>query len=411
MAKKKNKYFFFEKPHLNHILFLLYFLISLAENSIGDIFETTNNISTPFFEVYIYNLSDFLSIIPFLIIKARIRKKNPFKTFTTMHSNMELDLIYNNRALENKKGFTNILMLAFIDYTAQISMAIYYIFKQEYKLDVQNINLNSTFIFNIIFIIILSKLLLNTQFYRHHYFSSLIIIICLFVLVVLDIIQIFTDKEVNKLFAVIYLILRIIKTFFYSFEDVLGKVILLYNNFTVYSLLLNKAIIQFIFSIFFSIPFIFIKVKDEKDNERSIFVMIGEMFDNKINILKYCLYTIICFFYNVFLWQIIDKFSPNHFWLAQIFEGLGLLIVSLIKDSVSLDSYLRLAMYILLLIIASIYNEFLVVNICGLSQDTKLFLDFKEEEDLFLANNSKEDINSEESIEDRILKKSLGDEI
>ena len=80
--------------------------------------------------------------------------------------------------------------------------------------------------------------------------------------------------------------------------------------------------------------------------------MIGDIFENKINILIYFFYIIINFFYNIILWQIIDKFSLNHFWLAQIFEGLGLLIVDIIRDSISLDRSLRLILYIFLLIIA-----------------------------------------------------------
>ena len=113
--------------------------------------------------------------------------------------------------------------------------------------------------------------------------------------------------------------------------------------------------------------------------------MIGEIFENKSNILKYGLYIIIVFFHNIFIWQIIDKFTPNHFWLAQVFESLGVLIITLIQDSISLDICLRIIMFIILLLIACIYNEFLVVNICGLSKDTKLFLDYKEKEDLFLT--------------------------
>ena len=88
--------------------------------------------------------------------------------------------------------------------------------------------------------------------------------------------------------------------------------------------------------------------------------------------------------------------------MAQIFEGLGLLIVYIIRDSISLDRSLRIILYIFLLIIACIYNEFLVVNICGLSKDTKLFLDYqakKEKEDLILFEKINEDVNLDETFE------------
>ena len=38
-------------------------------------------------------------------------------------------------------------------------------------------------------------------------------------------------------------------------------------------------------------------------------------------------------------------------------------------------------MYILLIIAALIYNEFLIINICDLSKNTKLFLDYEAEND------------------------------
>ena len=51
-------------------------------------------------------------------------------------------------------------------------------------------------------------------------------------------------------------------------------------------------------------------------------------------------------------------------------------------------------MYILLIFASFIYNEFLVINKCGLANDTKLFLDYKEKEDLFLMNEMNKRIDS-----------------
>ena len=49
-------------------------------------------------------------------------------------------------------------------------------------------------------------------------------------------------------------------------------------------------------------------------------------------------------------------------------------------------------MFILLIISAFIYNEFLVINICGLSKNTKLFLDYEAENEILLN----KDIENEE---------------
>jgi len=51
-------------------------------------------------------------------------------------------------------------------------------------------------------------------------------------------------------------------------------------------------------------------------------------------------------------------------------------------------------MFILLIISAFIYNEFLVINICGLSKNTKLFLDYEAESESLLN----DDMENEEDI-------------
>ena len=66
-------------------------------------------------------------------------------------------IYFDQEAYTNCKNILNIILLGLIDYIAQISMVIYYSVKNEYKLDVEEVNLNSLLIFNIIFIIILSK--------------------------------------------------------------------------------------------------------------------------------------------------------------------------------------------------------------------------------------------------------------
>ena len=55
---------------------------------------------------------------------------------------------------------------------------------------------------------------------------------------------------------------------------------------------------------------------------------------------------------------------------------------------------IRIIMYIILIIASFIYNEFLVINICGLSKNTKLFLDYEvERENIF----NKQDDNRKSS--------------
>ena len=388
---KKKKYFYFEIPRLKHLLFLLYFITSIPKNLMLDFVDEINNVSIPFFKIYVFVISDSLAVIPYIIVKKRSQKSILEKT-PSVHSSKDIDLIYNDNEdsestkIQNK-AFLNIILLGSLDYIAQISLVIYYLIKQEYKKDINDINLNSLLIFNIIFIILLSKIMLHTQFYKHHYFSSILIILFLLVLVILDIIQINKTNNDNKLISYIYLIIRIMRIFLYSLEDVIGKILLLYQNFSPYSILSNRAIIQFILSIIFSIPFIFIKVDDKENQKKVIYEMIGDIFNDKVNILYFLLLAVFNFFNNLFLWKIIDIFSPNHYCIAQLSELFGVLIINLIKDISCVDSYfiLRIIMYILLILIAFIYNEFLVINICGLGKETQTILNIKEKTDKMLV--------------------------
>ena len=56
-------------------------------------------------------------------------------------------------------------------------------------------------------------------------------------------------------------------------------------------------------------------------------------------------------------------------------------------------------MYILLIIASLIFNEFLVINICGLANNTQLFLDYKAENDLSLIDGLNSDYSNEHFTE------------
>ena len=173
----------------------------------------------------------------------------------------------------------------------------------------------------------------------------------------------------------------------YSISDILDKIVFFKYYITPYFLLLAKAIIQFCFLIIFSLPLCFVKFKMKKGKdvkEELIFTMMDNIFSNKINILFYIIYLINSFFYNILNYLIIDKFSPTHTAIARIFENFGILLINIISKNLKNYIALRIIMYIILLFPAFIYNEFFVINVCGLANGTKLFLEYKEKNDLSL---------------------------
>lgn len=124
--------------------------------------------------------------------------------------------------------------------------------------------------------------------------------------------------------------------------------------------------------------------------------MIGNIFkEYKIAILLYIIYLISSFFYNIFNLLIIDKFSPASTAIAFMSENLADFIIETvrnkIKNKIDIDYkfWIRFAMFILLIISSCIFNEFWVIDLCGLANGTKLFLDYKEQKDIYLIDNTK----------------------
>ena len=65
------KYFLLTKLNINHFFFLLYYIIHTARTLINKQYIITEDICASFHKYYIYSFSDFLSIIPIIIIKIR----------------------------------------------------------------------------------------------------------------------------------------------------------------------------------------------------------------------------------------------------------------------------------------------------------------------------------------------------
>ena len=400
----KKKYLLFPKLHLKHLLFLFFFLISCIKKSIQIYFEQSHKISIDFIKLYIYDLGDFLSIIPLLIIKYRMRniKKYENENEKNTNENQSIKSMLNNYFIKGKKKkkcdlYRNIFFLTIVDFIAQISSEIFYIITNEQKSVVKHANLNSTLIFNVIATLVFSYFFLHTKIYKHHIFALIIDIIFLIFLAVIDFIKI--DGEDNPTISIIYVSVKILGGILYSLENVIAKIIFICNYFSAYALLLSKSIIEFFYIIIFSFPFFFIKLLDDDGELKLVFSMIAKLFEDKIYYLIFTIYMITSFFYNNFCMKIIEVFSPNHYVIAQILENVGIFIIDLIvygPDGVE-NLVIRIIMYILLIFSTFIYNEFLVINICGLSKNTKLFLEYEEEYDIFTSGlyENDEDNNTE----------------
>ena len=79
-----------------------------------------------------YDVGDFLTIIPFIIMKKRMNNKKRGERLNSTASNNSLKYIYTNQ-IENKNNCSlirNIFIFALVDFIAQISPVIYYVVKK-----------------------------------------------------------------------------------------------------------------------------------------------------------------------------------------------------------------------------------------------------------------------------------------
>ena len=285
MFTYKKKYIFFSKLEKRHFLFLFFFIISCIKHGIQIYFENNQGIGIEFLYLYIYNLGDFVTIIPYIILKKNVKKEK--KEMSSENTSVEnnLELIYNNQEEKQNdfSAFKKIFILTIADFLAQVSPVIFKIIIIKQNLDVKRANLNSLLIFNIIAIILFSIFLLHKKFYRHHLFANLINILCLIFLAITDIQNIIDDGGDIKL-SILYIFIKIFGVILYSLENVLSKILFLFNYMSTYALLVNKAIFHFIYLVIFSFPFIFIKLDNENGKAKIIFSMILDFFEDKIKI-------------------------------------------------------------------------------------------------------------------------------
>ena len=178
--------------------------------------------------------------------------------------------------------------------------------------------------------------------------------------------------------------MKILTVLFYSIEDVYGKILLSDESISPYFLLFYRAIISNSLALIFSFIFIFVELPDENGDNSCVFKRFWKIYDNKLNVLFTSGLVIIQYLFNLNIYFIIDKFSVNHFAIASIFENFASLLNSLIiyKTIETLEFFIRLILYFILIIASLIHNELIIINCCEFQQHTKFFLEKTANEDI-----------------------------
>ena len=415
------KYLIFSKLNRNHFFFLSYFIISIIKDIVNRYIGFGKDLIFSFNRYYIITLSDFLSIIPLIIIKVRsksISKENQESlTNNRTESNNNIKYIYTDINEKRKKRILKLsILISIIDFVALYSNVTFDIIIQTFKIVIKTVKINSHILINIISIFILNNLILHLPIYKHHYLSLAINLIFLIGLIIYDILLI---KEANTYF---YVLKKILIGFLYSIEDVYSKILLSIDSVSPYTYLLYRGIFRNILSLFYSLVFIFVKIPDENGIKSCVFSRFWKVYENKLNILLYILFLFIGYLFNLNIYLIIDKFSPIHYAVATIFGNFGSLLILIFYGNIKIgEFFIKFAIYFILILAALIYNEFIVLNFCGFQKNTYLFLQKKENEDLEQINidnnendlfseeenNKNENINTDEKINNESLEPNL----
>ena len=380
------KIFLFPKCEWKYVLFLFFFIFSFLQNAIIRwISWGAKDVAQPFLNTYLFNISDYLAVIPFIIIKIRSKrmtKENMLALQLTIKSALTNST---SNTLDKKRTFFFWLVVSvgIFDFLSHVSSLAFYLVFGKNDRPLSENNLSSMLIFNTIVIYVASRIILKTYFYRHHYFSFILNVFCIIVLLSLDIYNTIVQKKEtdssNMIFF--YFAKKILTIIFYSIEDVIGKKVLLDDLMNIYSLIFYRAIVETVLLILFSIPFIFIKITNKAKTPEvtsNIFLQIGDLFKGS-EFYKVFLFILTNFFYNIFIWSIIDKFSPSHYAISNIFESTGTLIRLWITEENSVQQpVIRLIIYVILIIGSLIHSEMVVLNFCSMQKNTKLFLEIKE---------------------------------
>ena len=389
-----SKKIFFQKCNFNTIYYLFYIILGIIDfiikyNYILIIYRHIKEngvkiiLSTTIIKLYLSNISDFLFVIPYFIRKKKLKnnKENEKSQITDLSNedeeqNKSSQLIYNDvKEVQSEKRKKIIIkytiIIAILDFLFSFIFCLYYIISD----DDNPISYND---FNCfcplynIFQFVSSYLILKTHFYKLQYFSLFLNIGLFIIIFIFDLIIIINKSDKIDRYA--YIIIPI-GYLFLTVEYSFGKKVILYGYISIYLLIVMRGLIKFIFVGIFTL---FMYLFDEDNIKNIIFFLEGT------KVLYFLAFIILSFFENIFLWIIIDRFSPNHIPFAIIYNQIISFIISLIiignidgSNLLGYDLYIRIFLYIILIIGVLIHNEILVINICGLASDTKYFLDLK----------------------------------
>ena len=209
--------------------------------------------------------------------------------------------------------------------------------------------------------IVLSRRVLKLSLFRHHYFSLVLVILGFLSMSICEF-QTINEIDLNNWPDFIFIIIRNILL---PLEDVYNKILLTDKFLLPHYLMFWRGLFNCIFLALLCLCFFLTRVIKYEFN-----------IPNEMNSAIYLLHKIILiilYFCRAFIYlKIIDVFSPQH--VAFCNTALYLYLFLLWKKKSGDNFYLSFLDYfslILIIFATLIFNEILIINACGLNQNTK----------------------------------------
>ena len=363
----------FQKPNIYHFFFLGYFIAMFSKEYLSYYLVENNKYkSGQLYGMYIYILSHLLSFIPYFISKYLSKRKIRVDDISN-DDKTNNDLI---KKYEGKYLYKQILIVSFFGFFSEAIFYIFYLINNNYT-SVNSYSLGIYLILNTVVIYLVSYFVLKTYFYKHHYLSLFINSICFLVSILADIITIINLK-IKEINYYIYIIITIIRLILLCFLSCFSKKVLESAFLSPYSIIAFRSIYETVYLVLFSIPLIFINIKEYNNNEDIIFKSFKQYLKG-IKILYSILLLIDDYLLDLFTMFIIYKFSPSHLTLAMILESFVNLLYYIIRNNIKKkkvfwSDYVNFGLCLLLFIGSMIHNEIFITNKFGLNTKTQLYL-------------------------------------
>ena len=367
---KINKYFFY--PFLCAIICMLYnyFLNKIISSNI-------------IFIQYILSIFKALSFVfgGFLYIISYFQQKG--NKINDSFTNRKKFKHFNNNKKNSKKKLLIILLISFLYLICEILQILS-----------SNKHLLEERLYYIFFIPLFSKLILKEDIYKHHYLSLIISILGIIFLII-PICLVFEQEDI------IANVLIIFRGISYSLALILIKYTMDSFYISPLKICLLIGIILIVLISFIFLTYSLIKYHDlsyfkdcvdfskEDDKVRIIiYIIISFIFLSSLQILTF----LVVFYFSPMILTVTDIISPMLLWTVTTIEN----------GSIMPDVIMYPIGYFILLLSTLIYNEIIILNFCGLSKNTKKYVEERIKTELVELNEIIDNNEPDNDIDDEI---------